>query len=388
MVTIIHFRFWGSRSLGWIIGVIAFLTEANQANGVCRIAGIKSPQHGGGNSMNMRFRSAAQWLLLAPTSLFLAACAGGGGGGGLGQVPLPLPAPAPQIPLYTAPASDLGGSSTSYAIDNTSPTPQDLVQQTYEIEGSLSTSASGFESITVRLLDGTTQLFEQTFTLADFQSATVPSDWSAIGANKGLKFSYAEKTAPDNTTRKLLLVDPEGSAALGLQYSTMGVWEYDAATPGTKGIQGGVFSIGVLTAGADIPTTGTASYAGRLVGTYSDGAGQRWSVGADAAATANFGARTVDLTSSSSVRVPQGGGTLTPDAGLNITQGRFAYSSGTNVLDTSNLGGAPVLTQGYGMQGRGLAYFYGPQAVELGGSVFVDNGANQQMTGGFALKKQ
>lgn len=326
--------------------------------------------------------SAPRWFLPASAILFLTACASGGGPA---PAPVPAPAPPPQIPLYTAPASDLGGSSTSYAID-TGASPQQLVQQSFEIEGTLTANTSGLQSITLRLLDGTTTIFVQEFTIADFQSGTVPPDWLAIGADKGLTFLHAQKT-DGSAMRKLTLLDPENSAALDLQYSTLGIWESADPARTAQEILGGAFSLGVLTAGNDIPPTGTASYAGRLVGTYSD-AGQRFSVGADAAATADFSARTVGLTTANSVVVPQGGGARTLNPDLDIVQGTFVYGAGTNPNSLDTTGGTPVQTRN-GMVGRGLAFFYGPQAAELGGTVFVENaGAQRQMTGGFALKKQ
>ena len=333
--------------------------------------------------------STPRWFVLASTILFLSACASGGGPAPAPvAAPAPAPAPPPQIPLYTAPASALGGSSTSFAIDTSLPTEQ-LVQQSFEIEGTLVANTSGLQSITLRLFDGATTLFVQEFTITDFTSGTVPPDWVAIGADKGLTFMHAVKS--DGTaTRKLTLLDPENSAALDLRYSTMGIWESADPTLATQEILGGAFSLGVLTAGNDIPLTGTASYAGRLVGTYSD-AGQRYSVGANAAATANFSARTVDLTTANSVVVQQGGGALISNPGLNIVQGRFAYDAGTNALKTQHANGLPVVTADptTPMQGSGLGFFYGPQAAELGGTVFVENaGAQRQMTGGFALKKQ
>lgn len=318
--------------------------------------------------MKMKARPICVKGMLAAVSViaFLSGCGGGGGGGSPALNPAQT-AP-PTIFTSTTPTT-LSGNLTSYSGDKTT---NQYTQLTGTLDGSAIGNGVQLTSITINVTNSSGLAFTETFSnLAQTTDPTAPAGSTA-------KLLSQQKTDPDASIRTLTLIDP---ASLGLSYSTLGNWEY-AASAGATALAGAYFSFGRLTAGSDIPTTGTGVYSGRMNGNYADGT-KLYSVGADAAALANFGSNTVALTTSSTFKLDKSAPAGTPptaDSTLNITSGVLTYSPGTNTLSGT------FATQN--MSGPALGNFYGPAAAELGGTFFVKDGTNtQQMVGGFALKQ-
>jgi hypothetical protein len=186
----------------------------------------------------------------------------------------------------------------------------------------------------------------------------------------------AAVTASDGSVRQMLFANP-GYALFSLTYTTFGFWQYDVSAIATSGV-GGAFATGIATRTNDLPTTGTATYSGGMIGRYADGA-TSWAVTAAASSLANFGTGTLSLTTSNSFKAPIGGGAAMSDPSLNLS-GALLFPPGTNQL-------SGTLTSTGGMTGPASAKFFGPAAKEVGGTFFVTNGGNQQMNGAFGLHR-
>jgi hypothetical protein len=119
-----------------------------------------------------------------------------------------------------------------------------------------------------------------------------------------------------------------------------------------------------------------------MAGTYANGT-TIYGVAAVASATANFGARSIKLTTNDTTRFdlnPLGSNGIS-DPSLNIIDSTLTYSAGVNRIT----GDVKSST----MSGTAAARFFGPAAAELGGVFLMENGTtSEQMTGSFVLKKQ
>ncbi len=318
-------------------------------------------------SLPLRPRSFSPALLLP---VLLAAC-GGGGGSSSGL--------SPNSPTYKeilfGSAATIDGTLQNYKLDASAITPASGSGDQNKIEGTVSGSNGSLTSIMITVTFEGASLFTETFD--NFTAKTAAESEFGVA----YKFQSIDKGA--DGVRKMTFFEPQ---ALGLSYSALGIWEYETS-PGANPSQGGYFSMGSITQGSDIPISGSATYEGKLIGTYANGSAV-YAVGADATATANytFTSPSVSLTTNNTKIVEKGTMTRLDRNDLNLS-GTLSYSGGTN-----NLTG--TLRTASGMSGPASARFYGPQAAELGGTFFVSNNpanpgaSTEQMVGGFALKKQ
>jgi len=327
-------------------------------------------------------------MLAAGLTAMLAACASSGGTPG-------KPDNYPYPTLAAATPADTGdGLHATYTLDDGSK--QLAPASATAVTAAVNTPAADQITLTVTGLSGDS--FAVVLPVSSLATVTAPlanSPIAALCANC-LRVPNAAPVASDGKPVAFVYLDP---AAAGLQYSTLGLWSKEKSSddPGISNVfVGGAFSLGVLTRGVDIPTTGSATYRGPLVGRYADGA-NTYLVGADAAASANFGIRQVSLsTTSTQIARELGGGALdTPvaESRLNLT-GVLTYAPGTNQL------AGTVFTQaapaGFNMSGSAQGAFYGPPAsgttpaapAELGGTLSMSDGASRQLQGAFALKRQ
>jgi hypothetical protein len=226
---------------------------------------------------------------------------------------------------------------------------------------------NGSEITTVNLsvTDATSVSFQQAFNTFVAQ----------LDSNGATVLYSSTVTASDGSERSLLFAN-SNYALFNLNYMTLGFWEYEASGSATSGV-GGAYAAGIETRANDLPTTGTANYTGGMIGRLADGNGS-WAVSASAAASADFAGRTVSLTTSNSFKAPAGGGAAVGDSSLNLS-GSLSYSAGINQLS------GQLMTGPGGMTGPVSAKFFGPGAQELGGTYFITNGSNQQMSGAFGL---
>jgi C-lobe and N-lobe beta barrels of Tf-binding protein B len=163
---------------------------------------------------------------------------------------------------------------------------------------------------------------------------------------------------------------------LGYNYQTYGVW---ATGLGTGSGNVGAISVGSTTPNASIPSSGSANFSGNAGGLYVDASGNTYLAMGSASLNANFGTQTISLTTTSTQKIPEQGGSVTSAANLNLT-GNLTYSAGNN-----NLSGN--LTTADGMTGAANGSLYGPAATEIGGTFAVSGGGVKTYIGSFGAKR-
>jgi len=186
---------------------------------------------------------------------------------------------------------------------------------------------------------------------------------SITNSNRTITFS---KSAGDQFgrvagTSLLLVQNPAGSnyaiavdpTLQGWDYQSFGVWVTGA---GTGSGSAGSLTVGARTAGGSIPAAGTATFTGLIGGTYLDAAGAEHLVGGSMAINADFGGRSLSLTSSGTADITTGAAM----AGLNLS-GTLSFAAQNNLIT-----GSLSSTNGR-LSGPTTAYFYGPAAQEIGG---------------------
>lgn len=177
-----------------------------------------------------------------------------------------------------------------------------------------------------------------------------------------------------SATREVVAIN---ATAVGWNYQTFGVWTNTLSPTVT---QVGAFSIGSPTPASAVPTSGGGNFTGLATGFYVDPSANRYVTVATMAATADFGARSIVFSTSSTNRTALTSGAVpAPDAGLDLS-GTFIYSAGTNQFTGA------VTTSNAALNGSGTGRFYGPNAQEIGGTYSL-TGAGGSMLGGFGGKR-
>jgi len=160
----------------------------------------------------------------------------------------------------------------------------------------------------------------------------------------------------------------------GLDYMTWGVWSVEAAHSGMAGatvLDGSHWIAGRMTQDVDMPTTGTATYNGRVHGTaYERGA--LHALDGTSRLEANFGTGTIG--GQLNINYANGGAYATSD--LSSVSIRNGNQFGGSLVGADNVGN---------IQGG----FFGPGAAEVGGNWSINkNGGVSQATGVFTGKKK
>jgi hypothetical protein len=288
----------------------------------------------------------------------LAACGGGGGGGGV----RPMQSPFPSAPIPDGANVDLTTVSTLTGMTVGAVSRLDNGGGSYQPAVSFSNAPSVRISISALGVD-------DTFTQADVVSTSVFN---------GVQMPTLKHTS-GGSVRTLTYIVPS-TAASGLRFSSLGVWDRADVTTGIIN-QSAAISFGSRTLVSDLPNTGTATYSGFVLGNAIESPGQQFSVTALATATADFGARSVSLISANSAKTARATGMATPDAGYNVA-GTLTYAAGSNAL-------AGNVTSANGKTGPAVGAFYGPQAAEMGVTFSLTSpGGTQPFVGGAGLKKQ
>ncbi|MGE5319943.1 MAG: transferrin-binding protein-like solute binding protein [Hyphomicrobiaceae bacterium] len=154
-----------------------------------------------------------------------------------------------------------------------------------------------------------------------------------------------------NSTSQGVISNPK---SLAWDYQSFGIWETGLGTP-SRTLN--AMSVGAPTAGANIPTTNTASFTGKVVGSYVDAVGVGHSALANLNVTADFANRTLAF-STTGTQTATNLTNFTPNSGLDLT-GNLSYQAGTNSF-TGPVNSATL-------SGTTTGRFYGPNAQELGG---------------------
>jgi hypothetical protein len=300
-------------------------------------------------------------LTVSIAALTLTACAGGGGGGGSsssnGNVTTTATGFSGQATWTSAGAGGALTNIGTYDQSTSGLTYTETVDSSNVVQSNSFTSALG-----------TTVSFDRA------QGDTIANIPTGPLANK----AYAEIKSNGND---LAIISP--ASMNGWSYQSYGVWITNIN--GSSGTVGGG-SVGSLTTGVAIPTTGTANFSGTSAGVYSNSIGDAYLTGSSMSASVNFATRSLGF-ATTGTQILLSNGTWQSTSGLNTT-GTLSYASGTNLVTGSNLataggGGVAVMTGGT-VTGK----FYGPAANELGGTFAVRAGAGvESYTGAFGSKR-
>jgi hypothetical protein len=327
----------------------------------------------------------------------LAGCAGGGGGGPAG-IPPPFGSGYPTLANATS-ANTGPGISVAYTIAPGS-NEIDGVGATVGVApnapdpGKITVSVSG-----VPVTGGTEADFSfevDTALLSPLPNS--PLTGGTLAPSCANCLTTGQVTADDGQDVTFIYLDPD---AAGLTYSTLGLWSKPADLSTAAGMEiGGAFSLGVVTRGNDLPTSGTANYSGFFVGRYAISATDPslpddgvYAVGANASATVNFsGAGSVGFsTTNTQIRLETGGALGAAQAAprLDLSATGMAITR----TSTTNLFSGTVDSFAGGLTGTISGAFYGRPDTgtsvppEMGGTVTVTNGSGtESMVGGFALQ--
>jgi len=164
--------------------------------------------------------------------------------------------------------------------------------------------------------------------------------------------------------------------AQGWNYQSFGVWN----THGPSARQIASSSFGAPTPASAVPSSGTASFVGKLGGVYVSPSGEGSVASADIRVHADFGNRSLGF-ASSNTRLSQDLKSSTPAPHLNLG-GTLTYSPAANTFTgtITNAGGT--------MSGSSTGRYYGPTAQELGGVFTVKSPATAEtLTGAYGAKR-
>ena len=194
--------------------------------------------------------------------------------------------------------------------------------------------------------------------------------------NSPYAFEFTEVT---DGARDLLFVTQDADQT-GWNYQTYGVWITGfGGGSGTVGAASG----GAVTPGANIPTSGNATFTGISTGIFLDSAGDAFLAQSTMEANASFSNRTVSFATSNThvtplassvnalIATPSVAQPFTTTPGLNLS-GTMSYAAGENKL-------SGAVSSVNGMTGVVDANFYGPVANEIGGSFAVKGTAGNYM---------
>lgn len=305
-------------------------------------------------------------------SLQLVACGGGGGGGG----------------GATAPSATIG-SFTRFS-DVTAGTPVRMTGSSQQVSYTWDSSTNKITTLGVASAFAPTATLDLTsstsgsvtpsrMVLTSAGGTTITLSTAAGDSFGALAASLYTGTAVSAAADKLILF----AAQPTWNYQTFGVWAtgIDSGS-GTAGS----FSVGTLTAGANIPTSGSGNYVGSAGGRYVDPAGNYYYTFASMTAAADFGARSIAFSTTGTTQTgANGGATFTVNPALNLS-GTLSYTAGTNQFtgNVSSVGGG---TGNAAMTGTATGNFYGPAAEEIGGGFSVRGTGVSGFMGSFGGKK-
>jgi hypothetical protein len=163
---------------------------------------------------------------------------------------------------------------------------------------------------------------------------------------------------------------------LGWDYQAFGVWE-------SGGIGGGSMlasSIGSPTPVNSVPTSGSASFTGKLAGLHLSPSGEGSVAAADLNVRVDFSARSLAFAST--------GTTLTRDAKVGTAAPHLNLSGTLTYAQGSNTFSGTLSNAGATLSGESKGRFYGPAAQELGGVFTVKSSSTTEiLTGAYGAKR-
>ena len=292
-------------------------------------------------------------ILILAATLVLSACGGGGGGS--------VSPSGSSVVTFTSWNTDLAGKTVkvdgqgkqvAYTYDSAQ-------QKITGIEATKDAAASALFTF-----DGSSVLTQLAITStaagspAGFTGDTISNLlWGGVDQD----FVIVENAAGAG---KAVVSDPRSGV---WNYQSFGVWEtYTTATTGDYG----AMSLGANSSATAIPGSGTATFEGKVVGSYVNAAGEGHTALADLTVVADFGiARSLNFSTSSTTISANDGGSITLRNDLNLT-------GILNIADPANSFSGTLYTTGSGsgtvLSGESTGQFYGPNAEELGGVFFLN----------------
>ena len=307
------------------------------------------------------------------SALILSACGGGGGGGGSGNLSQLIES---QLIEFSSWANVQANQTVrlqgiSHNTDYTAPAPNFVVTQL-----TASTDASSTVSITY---DGQQNVSAVSLTSGSKSQTFATSSGDTIGnlgTYLGASYSDIAFATDANGTNVGIAAEPLASN-LNWNYQSFGAWETGR---GTGSGYAAVASVGSMTTGAGIPTTGNATYTGYSGGVAISADGtQDFIVVSNFQATADFATRSVSIQATNSGSYdPVNVITNLNDTQYNYT-GVLTYSAGSNSLSGT------ILTSVN--NGTADGRFYGPSANEIGGIFEVRGAGVYGYFGAFGAKQ-
>jgi hypothetical protein len=164
-----------------------------------------------------------------------------------------------------------------------------------------------------------------------------------------------------NSTNYALAANPFNPSN-GWDYQSFGIWVTGA---GTGSGAYGAMSVGSMTPGSSIPTSGSALFSGTSGGRYVNALGQYYFTVSNMSASVDFSSRTV-LFSTFGTQVSPDLLFFNPDGNLDMS-GLLSYSAATNQIT------GQVDALAAGLSGSVNGRFYGPVAQEIGGTFALEN---------------
>lgn len=309
-------------------------------------------------------------LSVAIVSMFLSACGGGGGGGTVPTTTTTTTTPTTSAATPFTSWSDVTNGSTVVV-----PSMSQEVTLTTDQAAHLVTSVGALPAV-----DYTSSFTETLNSSGTITKVVITSPTGSVTFDTAAGATIGH-LAIDPTINGALTSNEDSIAfaadptTQGWNYQSFGLWETGRLT-GSGNV--GVMSIGAPTAGAAIPTSGTAVYTGKSVGFYIDSAGHGNTTFSGLSVNADFAARTLVLSTPRTVTTSDFV-TKIDAPNLEFT-GTLTYAAGTNSF-------AGDVTNGGTLSGTSTGRFYGPSAEELGG-VFILKGSGKETYGGaYGAKK-
>lgn len=302
--------------------------------------------------------------LVAFLAFVLSACGGGAGGSSAGITSSPPPPPV-QFSSFSDLPANTEVTVSGESIERTVTLGSDGRVTAFGQQGTIGSASANFvvnsqDQLTSIEVNGRNSSVE-------FDS----SDESDPLVVPGTQIVVAALLGNADGSDQLIIADP---FALGFDYQTFGAWG-TGLLPGQTADYG-LISVGAKTAGASVPTSGTATFSGVAGGLYVSNSGRVARYGAQATFGVNFNARTIDLSTFNDFLVDIETETATL-IGLSL-EGTLTYGAGSSEFDGT-------LTFG-NSSGQASGRFYGPGAEELGG-VFEIFGSSGSLLGGFGGRR-
>lgn len=298
------------------------------------------------------------FLIVAST---LSACGGGGGGGG-STVP---------VTGFTTWRTDVAGKSILLNGDGRQ------VSYTYDL---VSKSIKTISDPPDRAAASALFTFDTASVLTGLRLTSAGTTVGSFGAGDiGILAADSDFVIAENFSSRAIVSNPR---SLAWDYQSFGVWE--TGLDAENGFYGAM-SLGAPTAGTAIPSSGTASFSGKVVGSYVNDLGKGHTVLANLNVGVDWGTQSLSL-STSGTRMSADGVAFSANTSLDLNNQTLSYAAGTNGFSGTLTTGATA-TSPAGLSGNSSGTFYGPNAQELGGVFFLRGNGLETYSGAYGAKQ-